>query len=81
MAGSTGPVTTANNSAYTRYYYGPYFIQSYSTVNDITDDAYTNRVFDGLGRVRAVASNHPHSQGGYKAQLTVIDLMGRAVQY
>ena len=73
-------VTTANNSAYTRYYYGPYFIQSYSTVNNITDDAYTNRVFDGLGRVRAVASNHPDSDGGFKAQLTVFDSMGRAVQ-
>ena len=73
-------VTTANNSAYTRYYYGPYFIQSYATVNNIADDAYTNRVFDGLGRVRAVASNHPDSQGGYKAQLTVYDSMGRTAQ-
>jgi len=73
-------VTTANNSAYTRFYYGSYFTQSYSTVNNITDDAYTNRVFDGLGRVTGVASNHPDSQGGYKAQLTVYDSMGRAVK-
>jgi YD repeat-containing protein len=73
-------MTTASNSAYKRYYYGPYFIQSFVTVNSITDDAYTNRIFDGLGRVTAVASNHPDSQGGYKAQLTVYDQMGRAVK-
>ncbi len=72
-------VTTVNNGAYVRYFYGSYFIQSFATVNNISDDAYTNRVFDGLGRVTGLASYHPDSSGGYKAQLTVYDPMGRAV--
>lgn len=71
--------TTVNTGAYTRYFYGPYYIESFATVNNISDDAFTNRVFDGLGRVRALASNYPDSDGGYKAQLTVYDLMGRSV--
>src|SRR6202007_69274 len=40
----------------------------------------TNTVFDGLGRTIGVATNHPGSIGGYKAQLTRYDAMGRAIQ-
>jgi YD repeat-containing protein len=70
--------TTVNTGAYTRYVYGSDYLQSFATVNNIADEAYTNQVFDGLGRIMALAGNHPGSTGGYKAQLTVYDLMGRA---
>jgi YD repeat-containing protein len=70
--------TTENNGAYTRYVYGLNFVQSFSTVNNIADEAYAIQVFDGVGRVIASAGNHPGSSGGYRAQMTIYDLMGRA---
>ena len=73
-------MTTDNNGAYTRYVYGPNYVQSYSTVNNVADDKYFIQVFDGLGRTYAVGGNHPGSYATYKAQLTVFDLMGRAVK-
>ena len=72
--------TTVNNGAYTRYVYGPNFIQSYSTVNTIADEAYSIQVFDGVGGVIGTAGNHPGSTGGFKAVMTIYDLMGRAVK-
>ncbi|HKY43258.1 MAG TPA: hypothetical protein VJM50_09200, partial [Pyrinomonadaceae bacterium] len=72
--------TTVNNGAYTRYFYGANYVQSWSTVNNVADDAYGIQYFDGVGRVIATAGNHPGSNGGYRAQLTVYDLMGRAVK-
>ena len=72
--------TTVNNGAYTRYFYGANYVQSFSTVNNVADDAYNIQYFDGVGRVIATAGNHPGSTGGYRAQLTVYDLMGRAVK-
>jgi len=73
-------VTTQNNNAYTRYIYGPTYTQSLSTVNNLADEAYTGQFSDGLGRTVAVTHNHPGSQGGYNAVITVYDKMGRAVQ-
>src|SRR5205085_8105272 len=73
-------MTTVNNDAYTRYVYGPYFVQQYSSVNSVADEAYSVQTFDGLGRVVGAASNNPGSTGGYKAQMTQYDLMGRAVK-
>jgi YD repeat-containing protein len=69
--------TTQNNGAYTRYVYWPNFVQSFSTINNVADEGYTNTLFDGLGRTIGVATNHPGSIGGYKAQLTQYDVMGR----
>ena len=40
-------VTTANNGAYTRYVYGPNYVQSFSSVNNVADDAYAIQMFDG----------------------------------
>ncbi len=65
------------NNAYTRYEYGPNFVRSYATVNNIADEAYSLQVFDGAGRVIAGARNHPGSSGGYSGQLIVYDNMGR----
>jgi YD repeat-containing protein len=73
-------VTTANNNSYRRYVYGPYYVQSYSTVNNVADDTYAIQTFDGAGRVIGAASNHPGSVGNYKAQMTVYDLLGRVVK-
>jgi YD repeat-containing protein len=76
-------VTTTNTGAYTHYVYGPNYTQSFSSVNAVAtnyweSDLYSIQYFDGLGRIHAAASNHPGSQGGYKAQWTESDVMGRA---
>jgi len=76
--GQLDRVTTTNNGAYTRYVHGSYYVQAFSSVNSIADEAYNIEVYDGLGRVRATAGNHPGSTGGYRAQLINHDLMGRA---
>lgn len=73
-------ITTANNGAYARYLYGPNYVVTFSTVNAVADEAYANATFDGVGRTIGVSSNNPGSAGGYKAQLTQYDLMGRAVK-
>jgi YD repeat-containing protein len=73
-------VTTTNNGAYTRYLYGPNYVATLSAVNTVADEAYTNTVFDGVGRTFLVGSNNPGSNGGYKAQVTRYDQMGRAVK-
>ena len=77
--------TTTNTGAYVHYDYGPDYTSSFASVNSVAanyweSDSYTNRFFDGLGRVFAVASNHPGSTGGNKGQYTRYDQMGRAVQ-
>ncbi|HWN11018.1 MAG TPA: PKD domain-containing protein [Pyrinomonadaceae bacterium] len=73
-------VTTTNNSAYQRFVYGPNYVQTFGTVNNVADEAYAIQAFDGAGRVMATSSHHPGSTGGYKAQLTQYDFMGRAVK-
>jgi len=59
--------------------YGPFWVQSFSTVNTIADEAYSITVFDGAGRAFGTANNHPGSAGGYKLVNTIFDQMGRAV--
>lgn len=56
--GRTERTTMVNNGAYTRYVYGPNYVQSFSTVNNIADEAYNIQVFDGVGRIIASAGNH-----------------------
>lgn len=73
-------VTNAVNNAYTRYVYGPNYVQSFSSVNAVADDAYAIQVFDGAGRVTGAANYHPGSTGGFKAQLTNYDIMGRVMK-
>ena len=58
-AGRIERVTTQNNGAYTRFVYGPYWTQSFSTVNSIADEGYTIRLFDGVGRVFGAARFSP----------------------
>ena len=73
-------VTTANTGAYVRYAYGPNYVQQFSTVNNVADEAYAFQVFDGAGRVFGAGSNHPGSAGGYEVQVTQYDAAGRAVK-
>jgi YD repeat-containing protein len=70
-------VTMQNNGAYTRHIYGPNYVVSYSTINSVADERYTNTVFDGLGRAILEASNNPNGGGPYKAQAMQFDAMGR----
>jgi YD repeat-containing protein len=73
-------VTTTNNGAYTRYVYGPNYTQSFSSVNNVTDDAYSIQYLDGAGRTILAGGNHPGSSGGYRAVWTQYDLMGRMLR-
>ncbi len=73
-------VTTVNTGAYTRFWYGADTIASYQSINSAADELFTNRIFDGFGRLVAVATNNPGSSGGYKAQWTQYDAMGRVMK-
>jgi YD repeat-containing protein len=75
--GQLQKVTTTNNNAYERFWYGDVFVASYATVNNATDELYSMQTFDGLGRPLSAAGNHPGSTGGYKAQINIYDSMGR----
>jgi Tol biopolymer transport system component len=75
-------VTSGNTGAYTHYVYGPNYMQTFGSVNNVAanyldSELYSNTLFDGLGRRIGVATNHPGSSGGYKAQWTEYDIMGR----
>ncbi|HET6977827.1 MAG TPA: DUF4214 domain-containing protein [Pyrinomonadaceae bacterium] len=70
-------VTTTNNGAYKRFWYGAEFTASYATVNNVADEAYTVQYFDGMGRIVNTISNHPGSTGGYRIVNSIYDQMGR----
>ncbi|HEY6803887.1 MAG TPA: hypothetical protein VI306_09940 [Pyrinomonadaceae bacterium] len=76
-SGQLERVTTVNNGAYQRFWYGPDSVASFTTINNVADEAYSNKVYDGLGRLIGAATNFPGSDGGYKAQMTIYDQMGR----
>ena len=76
--GQLNQITTSNNGAYTRFWYGAEFTASYATVNNIADEGYSIQVTDGLGQVIGAVRNHPGSTGGYSLVNTVYNLMGRA---
>ena len=70
-------VTTANNGAYKRFWYGPNYVASFATVNNVADEAYSVQYFDGTGRTVSRISNHPGSTGGYRLVNSIYDQMGR----
>jgi YD repeat-containing protein len=78
--GRTEQVTNLVNNAYTRFIYGPNYVRTFGTVNNVADEAQSLQVFDGAGRVIAKASNHPGSTGGFSGQLVHYDAMGRAIK-
>ncbi|MBA3355318.1 MAG: hypothetical protein H0U18_05135 [Pyrinomonadaceae bacterium] len=78
--GRTKLVTNLVNNAYTKFIYGPNYVESWASVNSAADEAHSLQIFDGAGRVIAKASNHPGSSGGFSAQLIHYDAMGRAIK-
>jgi YD repeat-containing protein len=71
-----------SNGAYTRYVYptAQTQVDTYTLIQTGGGELYSTSVLDGAGRVRATASSFPGSTGGYRGQLIVYDVMGRAVQ-
>ncbi|MDX2045013.1 MAG: hypothetical protein SF097_27625, partial [Acidobacteriota bacterium] len=74
--------TNEVNGAYTRYEFASnqYFIKSYSTINNLSEELYSITVFDGHGRIRATVSDHPGSSGQYRGVYNGYDTMGRLTQ-
>jgi YD repeat-containing protein len=72
--------STQNNGAYTRYIYGPDYVETLSSVNNLADEAYTFQLFNGRGQVFISGGNHPGSNSGYRAQTTYYDVMGRVMK-
>jgi YD repeat-containing protein len=74
--------TNAVNGAYTRVVYplSQTIVNKFTTIQEGQGAAYSATIFDGAGRVRAVAGDFPGSTGHYSGQFTVYDQLGRAVQ-
>lgn len=53
-------------------------VDAYMTVQ--AGEAHSFKIFDGHGRVFAVAADHPGSSNGYSAQLSLFDKMGRKIK-
>jgi len=80
-AARTDRITNQTNGAYVRYVYtSAGDVQTYSTIQNGFGEAYSVSYFDGAGRVRATAAENPGSSGGYSAQFTYYDVMGRVSQ-
>jgi hypothetical protein len=73
-------VTTTNNGAYKRFWYGSNYVASYATINNVADESYAIQVVDGLGRVIGAAVNHPGSSGGYSLVSKIYDQLGRGIK-
>ncbi|HEU4932509.1 MAG TPA: RHS repeat-associated core domain-containing protein, partial [Pyrinomonadaceae bacterium] len=71
-------ITNETSGAYTQYVYAPVgSVATYSTIQDGAGEAYQITYFDGAGRVRATAGDHPGSSGGYAGMFIFYDAMGR----
>jgi hypothetical protein len=72
-------ITNQVNGAYTRYEYteDQKYVETYTTIKDLATEFYTATLFDGDGRVRAEAAEHPTSASGYRARFKNYDAMGR----
>ncbi len=74
-------IINETNDTYTRHVYDPSgYIKTYATIQEGEGEAYHINYFDGAGRVRASAGDHPGSLGEYSAVLTFHDVMGRVSQ-
>ncbi|MGH9969217.1 MAG: hypothetical protein ACREBG_15650 [Pyrinomonadaceae bacterium] len=78
--GRVEQMTNLENNAYTQFNYGPNYVESFTTVNNLANEARSLQIFDGAGRVIAKASNHPTiSGGGSSGQRIYYDVLGRAI--
>jgi RHS repeat-associated protein len=55
-------------------------VETYTTNEAGAGEAFSAQFTDGAGRVRAISADHPFSNGGYRGQYIIYDVMGRAVQ-
>ncbi len=83
-AGRIQKATNGVNGAFTEWIYPNTMteINQLTTIdpNSITNAslrAFSTSIFDGAGRVRRVASDHPGSAGGFSGQYFIFDVMGR----
>src|SRR5262249_40925673 len=69
--------------AQTRYVYGTdhNYVQSWSTVNSLSEETAVLHLLDGVGRERLVVNEHPGSQGGLSASYKVYDKMSRISEW
>jgi RHS repeat-associated protein len=76
--------TNQTTGAYTRIVYetNANYVHTYQTLIDLTqaNEFHSWQVMDGAGRVRAAASDHPGSSGGYQGLYLIYDVMGRVSQ-
>jgi RHS repeat-associated protein len=76
--------TNQTNGAYTRVVYenNANYVHTYQTLIDLTqaNEFHSWQVFDGAGRVRASASDHPGSTGGLQGQYVIYNNIGRIVE-
>jgi hypothetical protein len=72
-------VMGGSGEANTVYYYAisGTNVTSYSTIKDLSTYTVASTITDGAGRIIDTATEHPGSSGGYKAQTTHYDIMGR----
>jgi hypothetical protein len=75
-------VTNLFNNAYTRYVYSSSGIKvdTYATIQENAGEAHSFTITDGLGRVIAIASDHPNSNGDFSGQLVFYDAMGQVIK-
>jgi RHS repeat-associated protein len=77
-------VNNLGTGGYKKWVYTPdsKYVHTYETIRSpaAADELHTWQVFDGAGRVRAAASDHPGSQGLFSGQYFMYDRMGRLTQ-
>ncbi len=57
------------------------WVQTFATVNSLTDETAMLHLLDGIGRERITISDHPGSTGTLRSQYRVFDVMGRVVEW
>jgi hypothetical protein len=71
-------VTNLVNNAYTRYVYGPNYVELFASINTANDELHSLSIFDGIGRPIASAQTDPNTaSAGFNGSLALMDTMGR----
>jgi RHS repeat-associated protein len=83
--GRVKQITNQRNNAYTRFVYDPdgNYVHTYQTLTGLTqaDEFHSWQIFDGGGRVRETASDHPGSASGdFSGSYVIYDNMGRVIE-
>ena len=75
-------ITNGVNNAYMRWVYptSQTAVQTFSTIVSGAGEAYAVQLFDGAGRARASASDHPGSTGLFSGQQLIYNNMGQLAQ-